>query len=163
LDTSRLSTGEVIAAASGLALLVVMFLPWYGVDVNVGGFSASESANAWEVFSTIDVLLFLVAVVAVGAAAAKLADVVPEGLPVAAIVTGAGALALLLIVFRIIDVPGPDIPEIVESNVDFGRKLGLFLGLLAAGGIAYGGYRSMTDAEQPATPAEPAPPPAATG
>lgn len=156
MDTSRLSQGELIAGASGLALLVVMFLPWYGVDVNVGGFSASESGSAWEVFSTIDILLFLVALVAVGAVVARLADVLPPDLPVAAIVTGAGALAVLLVLYRIVDIPGPDIPQIVESNVDYGRKFGLFLGLVAAGGVAYGGYRSMSEGQQPA---ETSPPP----
>ncbi len=147
---SRLSRGELIAGASGLALLVVMFLPWYGVDVSVGGFSASESGNAWEVFSYIDIVLFLVAAVAIGLAVARLADVaLPPDLPVAQIVAGAGALAVLLVLYRIIDVPGPDI----SATVDFGRKIGLFLGLIAAGGVAYGGYLSM--GESPRTANEP--------
>jgi len=146
VDTSRLSQGELIAGVSGLALLVVMFLPWYGVDVSVAGFSASESANAWEVFSGIDIVLFLVGALAVGLAAARLAGVdLPPDLPVGAILAGAGALAVLLILFRILDVPGPDIPSGVESNIDFGRKIGLFLGLLAAGGLAYGGYRALSE------------------
>jgi hypothetical protein len=158
VDMSRLSQGELIAGGSGLALLVVMFLPWYGVDVQVAGFSSSESGNAWEVFSTIDILLFLVSLVAVGAAVGKLADVLLSDLPVAAIVTGAGVLAVLLILYRIIDLPGPDIPQIVENNVDFGRKIGLFLGLIAAGGVAYGGYRSMSDAPEPVHSPPPAVP-----
>jgi hypothetical protein len=152
---SRLSRGELIAGGSGVALLVVMFLPWYGVDVSIGGFSTSESGSAWEVFSYIDIVLFLVAAVAIGLAVARLADVaLPPDLPVATIVTGAGVLAVLLVLYRIIDVPGPDIPAIVQNNIDFGRKIGLFLGLLAAGGVAYGGYLSM--GESPAT--ENAPP-----
>jgi hypothetical protein len=158
VDMSRLSQGELIAGGSGLALLVVMFLPWYGVDVSVAGFSSSESANAWEVFSGIDILLFLVAAVAVGAAGARLAGVVPPEVPVAAIVAGAGALAVLLILYRILDVPGPDIPEAVSSNIDFGRKIGLFLSLVAAGGVAYGGYRSLSETPPAANtpPAAPA-------
>ena len=63
MDTSKLSVGDQIAAASGLVLLIVLFLPWYGVDVNVGGFSASESVNAWEAMGFIDILLFLIALV----------------------------------------------------------------------------------------------------
>ena len=91
---SRLSQGELIAGVSGLALFVVLFLPWYGVDVNVAGFSASESASAWEAFDMTDIVLFLVSAVAVGAAAARLADAMPEGVPVAAIVDrGGGARA----------------------------------------------------------------------
>ena len=57
---SRLSQGELIAGISGLALFVVLFLPWYGVDVNVAGFSASETASAWEAFDMTDIVLFLV-------------------------------------------------------------------------------------------------------
>jgi hypothetical protein len=160
LDTSRLSQGELIAGVSGLALLVVMFLPWYGVDFNFGGVSDSETVNAWEVFSWIDILLFLAALAAVGSAVVKLADVDLPDVPVAAIVAGLGAVAVLLVVYRVIDTPGPDIPQIIENNIDFGRKFGLFLGLIAAGGVAYGGYRQMSEAPQPAQPAPPAEPPA---
>ncbi len=156
---SRLSQGELIAGASGLALFLFLFLPWYGVDVSVAGFSSSESANAWEVFSYIDILLFLVAAVAVGVAVLRLADVdLPPDLPVPTIVAGLGALAVLLVLYRILDVPGPDIPAAVQSNIDFGRKIGLFLGLVASGGVAYGGYRSMS--ETPSTAGSPPPVPA---
>jgi threonine/homoserine/homoserine lactone efflux protein len=66
---------------------------------------------------------------------------------------------VLLILYRIVDVPGPDIPAIVQSNVDFGRKIGLFLGLVAAAGVVYGGYRSLGESPQtantpPAVPAQ---------
>jgi amino acid transporter len=148
----------MIAGASGLVLLVVMFLPWYGVSAHFGGVSVSDTGNAWEVFSTIDIILFLVALVAVGAAVGRLTDSLPEDVPVATIVTGAGALAVLLILYRIIDLPGPDLPAILSKNVDFGRRIGLFLGLIAAAGITYGGYRSVTDAAEPAeTPPPPVP------
>ena len=157
MDTSRLSQGELIAGGSGLALLLFMFLPWYGVDVNVGGFSASESGNAWEVFSTIDLVLFLVAAVAIGATVAKAAGALPADVPVAAIVAGAGAVAVLLVLYRIVDLPGPDIPQVAGGGIEFGRKFGIFLGLIAAGGVAYGGYVSMNESPQPAPPA-PEPP-----
>jgi hypothetical protein len=158
VDTSKLSQGELIAGVSGLALFVVLFLPWYGVDVNVGGFSASESASAWEAFDMTDIVLFLVAGVAVGAAALRLADATPEGIPVAAIVAGAGALAVLLVLYRLIELPGPDIPDAAGAGIDFGRRFGIFLGLVAAGGVAYGGYRQLSDAPQQAQAAPPAPP-----
>ena len=157
---SRLSQGELIAGISGLALFVVLFLPWYGVDVNVAGFSASETASAWEAFDMTDIVLFLVSVVAVGAAAARLASATPEGVPVAAIVTGAGALALLLVLYRLIELPGPDVEGLAGAGIDFGRRFGLLLALIASGGVAYGGYRQMGEAPQPAQPAPPAPPPA---
>ena len=84
MDTSKLSLGEQIAAASGIALLVVMFLPWYGASVSSnlgGGISVSDSANAWQVFSFIDILLFLVAVVAIGVPVARATDSLPDDVP----------------------------------------------------------------------------------
>jgi hypothetical protein len=48
VDTSKLSIGDQIAAVSGAVLLIALFLPWYGVDVNLGGIAAgSASASAW--------------------------------------------------------------------------------------------------------------------
>jgi hypothetical protein len=167
VDTSKLSLGDQIAAASGIALLIVMFLPWYGVDVNVGPLSASESANAWEALSFIDILLFLVAVVAIGVPVAKAMDSLPDDVPGALLVLSAGGLGVLLVLFRLIDLPTPDISV---SGVDFSREIGIFLGLIATAGIAYGGWRaneespvSSAHASAPPPPPPPAPePPAAT-
>ena len=72
MDTQRLTTGELIAGVGAAALLILMFLPWYGVDVNVAGFSASESGNAWETLEFIDILLFLLAVITLGVVGARM-------------------------------------------------------------------------------------------
>jgi hypothetical protein len=161
VDTSKLSLGDQIAAASGIALLIFMFLPWYGVDVssNVAGISASDSANAWEVFSFIDILLFLVAVVAIGVPVARAAGSLPDDVPGALLLLGAGALGVLLVLYRIIDIPGPDIASFGGVNVDFGRKIGIFLGLIATAGIAYGGWRANEESAVSSTPASAPPPP----
>jgi hypothetical protein len=145
VDTSRISFGEMVAAASGIALFIFMFLPWYGVDVS--GFDVSESANAWEAMSFIDILLFLVVIIAVGAALARAAGSMPSDLPAPAgtIVMIAGVVAVILILFRIIDIPAGDVPEVVEDSVDFTRKIGIFLALLAAAGIAFGGYTAANE------------------
>jgi hypothetical protein len=156
VDTSKLSLGDQIAAVSGIALFIVMFLPWYGVDVNVGPISASESANAWEALSFIDILLFLIALVAVGVPAAKAAGSLPDDVPGALLVLAAGAFGVLLVLFRLIDLPTPDISA---AGVDFGRKIGIFLGLVATAGIAYGGWRANEEAPVSSTPASAPPPP----
>jgi hypothetical protein len=164
VDTSKLSLGDQIAAASGIALLVVMFLPWYGVDVSssVAGVSASasDSANAWEVFSSIDILLFLIAAVAIGVPVARATGSLPDDFPGALLLLGAGALGVLLVLYRIIDIPGPDIESFGGVNVDFGRKIGIFLGLIATAGIAYGGWRANEESPVSSTPASAPPPPA---
>jgi hypothetical protein len=144
MDTDRLRTGELITGIAGAALLIIMFLPWFGIDLGIG--EAVEDAqdlgitvpdvedsvnfNAWESFGFIDIILFLTGIVAVGvAAAAAMARTV--ALPVAA-----SAVATVLVVYRLIDPIG-------EGGVD--RKFGLFLGLIAAAAVAYGGWRSMQE------------------
>lgn len=144
VDTSRISFGEMVAGASAVALLIFMFLPWYGVSTEVPGFEASVSANAWEAFGFIDILLFLVILVTLGLVGARATGNVPTGLPAppGLIVAVAGAIALVLIVLRILSIPGPDVDV---EGVDFGRKIGIFLGLIAAGGITFGGYTAMNE------------------
>jgi hypothetical protein len=131
MDINRLSQAEKIAGIAGIALLIIMFLPWYGK----GGFNV----NAWESFSYTDLILFITGVSAIALAliAANDADV---GLPVAlsSVVAGLGALATLLVLFRIFNTPG-------EGNVDVGRQIGIFLGLIACGAITYAGYLGMQE------------------
>lgn len=131
MDLNRLSQGEKIAGAAGVALLIVMFLPWYGS----GGFNF----NAWESFSYTDLILFLAGVSGLALALVAASDQ-ELGLPVAlsTVVAALGALAVLLVLFRIFNTPG-------EGNADVGRDIGIFLGLVAAAGVAYGGYLGMQD------------------
>jgi hypothetical protein len=157
MDTSKLTLGEQIAAASGIALLIVMFLPWYGIDVNVGPISASESANAWEALSFIDILLFLIALVAIAVPVAKAMGSLPDEVFGPLLVLVAGGLGVLLVLFRLIDLPTPDISA---AGVDFGRKIGIFLGLIATAGIAYGGWRANEESTVGTTAAAASPPPA---
>lgn len=146
MDTSRISFGEMVAGVSGLVLLIVMFFPWYGLEVEFEGLGdvAGVNANAWEAFGFIDILLFLVVLVAVGMALARAAGAMPSDLPAPAgmIVAAAGALAVLLILFRLISAPDP---ESTGDAVDLSRKIGIFLGLLAAIGITFGGYTAMNE------------------
>jgi hypothetical protein len=146
MDADRLRTGELIAAVSAVALFIIMFLPWFGLDTEVpaGAEEAAEaigvtipdaSFNAWESFDFIDLVLLVTIVVAVGLAVAAMAAQT-VALPVAAssITAGLGILSTLLVLYRIIDPPE-----------DLGREFWVFLGLIAAAGIAYGGWRAMQE------------------
>ena len=157
MDTSKLSIGDQIAAVSGLVLLIALFLPWYGVDVSIGGLSASESANAWEALDFVDILLFLIAVVAIGVPVAKAAGALPDDVLGPLLVLTAGGLGVLLVLFRLIDLPTPDVGG---AGIDFSRKFGIFLGLIATAGVAYGGWRANEEAPAPSAPAAAPPPPA---
>jgi hypothetical protein len=137
----------MIAAVSAIALLLIMFIfKWFGLDLGAG---FSVSANAWQSFGFIDIILFITILVAVGLAAMK-ANQQSVNLPVAAsaLTAGLGILSLLLVLFRIISPPdfgAGGISVAGEDIADTSRKIGVFLGFIATAGIAYGGYLAMQE------------------
>ena len=172
MELSRLRAGELIAAAGGVALLIVMFLDWYaaGGVTEVGGqdIEISVGFNAWAAFGITDLLLALAAIVGIATAVLAATRASPA-LPVAGsvITTAFGALATLLVLYRILNQPGPN--EFIEVQWP------AFLGFLCALAIAAGGWIGMRDEQwqdaqlpvdvRPTPPAEgprdPAPPPEA--
>lgn len=137
MDLDRLTQGEKIAGVSAILLFIFMFFDWYGVGGEVGAainsFGFNTSVNAWGAFDFIDLFLLLTVVVTVGAVIANLSDAAVD-FPLSSVIAVLGAISFLLVLFRIIDPP---------SGLD--RELGVFLGLLATAGVAYGGYRAMQE------------------
>lgn len=137
MDVSRLSQGERIAAGSAIILIVVMSVfSWFEVRNDIAGALSSAPGvdttfNAWQAFDFIDVVLLVTIVVAVGAAVVKAADAAGD-FPLSTIVAALGALSTILIFFRIVDPPN-----------DASRKLGVFLGLIFAALLTYGGWLAM--------------------
>jgi len=88
----------------------------------------------------LDFVLFLLAAVAVAAGALSATGPLPA-LPLALgqILLAAGVIALVLVLFRLIDAPG-DTGSLV--GVDIGRKIGPFLALIGAAAIAFGGSQT---------------------
>jgi len=150
MDTNRLNQGEMIAAVSALLLLIVMFIfTWFSVDFGQNdlglGASVDTGANAWEAFDFIDIVLFVTILVAIGGALVTAnAQSVNTPVAISAITTALGILSVLLILYRIIDPPGSgDIPD--GFDIGISRGLGVWLGLILAGGITYGGWRAMQE------------------
>ncbi len=142
-DPSRLRRGEKIAAGSAVLLFILMFFDWYSVSVSAGPFgNFSVGGSAWQVFSFIDIYLFVVVLAAIGLAVVTATERSPA-LPVTAsvIVTALAALGTVLVLYRLIDTPVGDVPD----GVDVGRTIWAFLGLVAVGAVTYGGYLSMRD------------------
>lgn len=180
MEADRLSTGEKISAVSAILLFVFMFFDWFGVEVSgVPGFSGTVSSSgggsAWDALDVIPIFLMLAIVAAIGVAVIRLTDAdVEPPVSMNAIVAGLGGFAVLLILYRIVS--PPDFGSFGGVSVDATLKFGIFLGLIAAAGIAYGGYRAMREegatfggeadrlggsgAQQPPAGSTPPPPPA---
>jgi uncharacterized membrane protein len=136
----RLRDGEWIAGAGGVALLAAMFLHWYG--------AGPVELTAWQAFDVLDVVLALLALVPLGLVVTQATRRSPS-IPVtfSVLSTLAGMLAALLILYRIVNQPGPN--DLVEVQA------GAWLGFVAAVVVAAGGWRSMRVEPIPGTPMPP--------
>jgi len=171
MDANNLSTGEKIAGVAGIALLIFMFLfDWF--TYGEGAFSVG--GDAWQTMEFIRFIVLLAALAGI-ALAVMAATQSQVNMPIAmsALTAGIGILAVVLIIFRIISPPDfglGDIADATGADLDVGRGIGVFLGLIAAGGVAYGGWAAMQEegtsfgdvgsstATGPPPPADPPPP-----
>jgi hypothetical protein len=141
MDTQRLTRGQAIAALGGVVLFLSLFLDWYSLDaVGLGRLlgGIDLSASGWEAFSWVDLLCALTALVAVGAAvltatSRTVALPIDMGVAVAAL----GAFTAVVILYRIVNQPGPNDLIVVE--------VGAYLGLVSAGAIAAGGWLDVRE------------------
>ena len=127
---------ELVAAGSGLLLIVALFLPWYTRDTEIAGAVISQTWTAWQATPVIAALLFVVGAVAIAAVAA------PPGFRRDRVLLPLGLLALLLVVFRAIDLPLPDVDLVEGDRADSSRQICLFLALAASAAIALVGWLS---------------------
>jgi hypothetical protein len=143
MDTSRVSFGEMVAAAGGAALLVLMFLPWFGGRLSgLGAPVRVPTQTGWESFGTLfEFLIIAVAAIAIGIAAAHATGRMPA-LPLeqGLLVMGGGAVAFAIVAIRLLDPPGVIDVALPTLEVDTSRKIAAFLALAAAAVITYGGW-----------------------
>jgi len=141
MDVDRISTGEKIAGVSAILLFIFMFFDWFTVSASNGLVSVSVGGSAWDALDVIPIILLIAIVAAVGVAVVRLteADFEPT-ISMNAVVAILGIISVLLVLYRIISPPDSGFTGV---NVD--PAVGIFLGLIAAAGIAYGGYRAMQE------------------
>ncbi len=145
MELSRLRRGDLIAGLGGVALLIVMFLDWYGAGGNATFQGQDIGFNAWQAFSITDLILALTAVSGIGLAVITATHRSPALAVAASVITATlGALATLLVFYRILNQPGP--------NEFFDVKLGAFLGFLSVLAVAVGGFLSMRDEQWEGAP-----------
>ncbi len=145
----KLSTGEKIAGGSAILLFIFMFFfDWFGIKVSdVNGFSGTisgEGGSAWDALDLIRWVLLLTVIGALALVGLRLSDSTYEPpVPLSTVITVLGVISTLLILFRIID--PPTFAEVGGISFDATLKVGIFLGLLSAAGVAYGGYTTMRE------------------
>jgi hypothetical protein len=151
-DISRLRRSDrIIGAGAILFFIFLFFFKWYGVSssASVGGVSFSSSANGWHTFTNSRWIWIITIIVALGAVAVS-AGVLELKSPVqpGVLVAGLGALSVILIVYRILDHPSAGTSGTISGvhySASVGIKIGIWLGLIAALAVTYGGYLGMQD------------------
>jgi hypothetical protein len=147
-DINRLRLGERIAGVCAVLLFIDEFLNWYSVSAsNVAkqlgvqlpnGVSGSITATAWKAFDWVDLLMLLtVLVVLAWVALTAMQRTVAMPVTASTIATALCAITTVVVLYRIINQPGPN--DLVD--VEYGAYLGLVL-LLA---MTYGGYAAMRE------------------
>lgn len=138
---SSLSRGRQIALVAGAVGFLASFLPWYGVSINAGAYSASNSITAWHSWGLLAVLFLIVggvvaALPLLGTSVRALVPSLPPTLTEPRLLIGAGgiaAIATLLFMFTYgSSSSGP--------GYSAGPSFGAYLGLICAVAIAAGGY-----------------------
>jgi hypothetical protein len=138
LDLSRLSPGEYLGMAAAVVLFVSLWLPWFTTsDQNpnstIAGARDGSSANAWQVFSSLDILLVLACT-----APFILSWILARGHTLTwkpgevTMVVGITALVLILCNGIVLGRPG--------DSVDIGLGVGYFIALIASAGLLVAGY-----------------------
>src|SRR5215216_2321244 len=157
VDTTRLRFGDLIAGGSAVLLFLFTFLRWFkvtgeGEDQIPDSFKDAFSFNAWEAmpFLTFILLVCILAVIAI--VVIRLTGTqINLPVPLGTIILAAGALAVLIILFRLVLTPYPSVSflgrefSVKDNEGDVGRSYGIFLGLLAAIGMLAGGFLSARE------------------
>ena len=132
MDLRRVRTWEWLTGLSGVVLLVSLFLPWYG--------AGDATATGWESFAVTDLLLALVALMAIALpviAAAQRTVAVPQSWT--ALVMLVVVPALIVVLFRLLNLPGEGLE----------REAGVWIGVAATLAVFGCDYRSMADGSFP--------------
>ncbi|MEX2193882.1 MAG: hypothetical protein WD844_01230 [Thermoleophilaceae bacterium] len=133
MNTSRVSTGELIAGAGGLALFLFLFLDWFG------------PLSGWQLFDFMDIVL---AVIGLGTAALVAARAAGTDVNAPTAIGLAGFAAFWIVLTFLIE--GEE------------RKIGLWLSLLASIAIVYGATTVVKGKPAAAAPGPPPPSPPPT-
>lgn len=136
VDINKLTRGEQVISVSAIVLIIFSFIKWYGIDVGggeVGGVEipgASFSANGWDrtlgMFAVIFAIVMLAQILASKFGNVNMPDL--GSVTWGQVHLGLGAAAAVFVIICFFDDGGAD------------KKFGLFVSIVAALGLAVGGY-----------------------
>jgi hypothetical protein len=147
----------MISGLGAIVLLISVFLDWYSASVSVSGInvpglgSASQSVDGWSA-TDVAKLVALLAVIAIAAWAVELfAKDVTLPAPAWQIAGGAGALAALLVLYRMVSKPhGAHSESFTFSSasvhLNISNSFGIYLALIAAIATVVGAAMAMREA-----------------
>lgn len=134
-QSAAASRALLVAAVAGILLLPAMFLSWFGPsDVARARHLAGPEQNAWEVFSKLDAILALTAILGAGLALGIYVMARRRGVPGwpmlgGVAVGGIGTIGAALLLGRMVNAPGDDALQAVLLGAYVGLALTLALAL----------------------------------
>jgi hypothetical protein len=134
-----------ISAGGALLLLISVFLSWYSASgsVKVGTItvaSGSASESGWS-SGSLAKLVALLALVALAVWVIELfVPTVTLPAPAWMIAGGAGAIAILFVLIKIVDKPSSGV-----SGISVGTSFGIWLALVSAIAVVVGAYLRMNE------------------
>jgi hypothetical protein len=139
---NEMHRSDQLIAAGSLVVLVSLFLPWFGYDVSVGGFSASGSVDGfhswgWVTFLALLAVIGLYVVRNFASEAVKLPDLPFED---GVAYMGLAAIEALGALLFWAAYHGDSI-----QGVGWGIKFGLIIALIGAVATGAGGYLKRTE------------------
>jgi hypothetical protein len=141
--------GELIAGISGLVLIISPFLDWYSISAKNSVVSFSVSGSGWDALSWVPWIVTIAGLVAIALAVIRATGSTTPQLPASPglIVLVLGAVSTILVLFRIVVTPDAGSSA---NLVDVGRAFGIFIALLAAAGVTFGGWALWNEEGKPA-------------
>jgi hypothetical protein len=146
-DISRLRRADQIIAGGGIFFFIALiFFKWWGFGGTAIGISGAPtnvgfSFSGWHTYADSRWIWIITIILALGSVVLVAMQRKLE-LPVASgVIVGAfGALSAILIIYRIISPLGSG-----YLGASGGGKIGIYLGLIGALAVTYGGYMSMKE------------------
>jgi hypothetical protein len=147
-DISRLRRSDQIIAGGAIALFIFMFFfKWLGFSSSTPIGGVSVSSDGWNSFHNSRWIWLITIAVSLGVVALTAAQrEIESPVQLSVLVAGLGALSTIFIVYRIIHHPsggGSSTFGLAHVSYSYGIKIGIWLGLIAAVAITYGGYLAM--------------------